>query len=251
MTQPHIPDPLSDWMSDSFQRLAVAPIHYPAFTRTFQKMLSSVNGQRRVDALTDHNTLFDPDEPSWGTCRQVVVEDSVKIFEAYLATIAAGHTAAFAEACAEHIWIGESEDRVSQLAYQKLARSAFSSPDDPAYQDAYQACIHQGCSEEHARRCAEFLFDYDLSFPKAKRAAGEYIAAEQRCLAQGYSPLRARIYAEQILANVYIPAAIERYAKYIDDQVASGRTELEAQRAVEAYMEHCDRYGSNDESAGE
>lgn len=250
MTQSNTPDPLSEWMSEFFQTLNADAVHYPAFTRIFQKSLATVNGESNVNALTDHDTWYDPEEPSPVTCRQAVMENTGGIFKAYLSALYAGHTAAFAEACEVDIWLGESEHAASQIAYQKLARSALSSPDDPAYHDAYQACIHQGFSEEHARRCAEFLFDYDLSFPRAKKAAGDYIAAEQKCLAQGYSALRARVYAEQILANEYIPEAVEQYAKFIDDRVANGKTELEARRLVDAFMEHCDRFGPNDESDG-
>jgi len=238
---------LEKWVRECFKRENATEDYYPAFRKLFVQEMDQVNEEFGVNVVVDNSSWIDPDDTELGTCR-VAVEKHVRgSFQGYLAALEDGHSTAYAEVYGPLIGLGESEERASETAYLAICNCNQPSPDNPAYQDAFAACRKQTGSDDLARLCAEFLYDYDFSYQRACVAAKDHEAARKRMLDCGHSEFAATMYAQALRNDISLQFA-EVFARCANEQILAGRTESEAERFAGIYTDLFDDHGSFDEN---
>jgi hypothetical protein len=243
--KPEEPIALEMWVRECFKRENAAEDDYPSFRRLFIQEMDQVNEEFGVNVVVDPSSWIDPEDTESGTCREVE-RNALVSFQGYLAARKDGHSTAYAEVYGPLIGFRGSEERASESAYRAICKCYQPSSDDPAYQDAYDACIHQDKSKEFAERCATFLYDYDFIFTKAFKAAGKYEEAYHVMRDRGHSELRAKMYAEQ-MRNEPPTDFAELYAESVEEQIQQGRNQREAEEFAKIHAGILFDYGKTDE----
>jgi hypothetical protein len=179
---------IETWILECFKKEEAELEHQPSFRRLFFREIEQINRDFRIDVFTDYATLVDSGDPDLGTCRESVEQGAHEAFQCYKSERNKGHGFAYCESYSYDFFNnGEDDDRASQDSYRAISNGYGDSHDNPAYIDAYEACLHQKRTEEFARRCAAFVVADDMSFSGAVKMVEDYEVDCQRLQGQGRS----------------------------------------------------------------
>ena len=239
---------LEQWILQCFQNEEADQSHYPLFKEVFLRELNETSMAYEIATLTGIDRLLDADNPERGTCRESVEQNVHDLFQCYMSQILEGHGTAYAVAYLDASTQGCDSESTSGKAYLTMSKGSKPSPDDPAYVDAYNSCIWQGKTKEFAKRCAEYLFDNDLSFPRAIKATAAYESDFKLMRDRGHSDLRARMYAECMLNGPSTDFA-NYYAECVEEQIQQGRDSRKAEIFAKIHASILFDYGKPDENS--
>jgi len=230
---------VDEWIKHCFDDNKYDSQYFESYRRIFLKLLDQQNKELSIDTLTQGDELDDPDDPESWTHREGLEYILNEQFPHFLRVADEGHTLKYAEAYSFHAEQCSSPDIVSGDTYQDIGTSYEFSPDDPAYKDAYQTCLYQNKSEAFATKCAEFLFDFELSFPKAFEKTEQYEEALNTKSNEGRSPKFALNYAIELVKYETYPEAAKNYAECYEFQTEEfKRSAKEAESIAQSYKHY-------------
>jgi len=175
-----------DWIQHCFKQHHYDSLHHPSFHKLFLKLIDLYNEEQNINILTQGEDPFEVDDPKGGSYREALEDHLHEVFQHFLAAREEGHGIPYSEAYIDCKFNRSCPNRASADAYRAIGSNFTPSPEDPAYQDCYSACIHQGKSPDFAKKCAELLFDSELSFPLALEKTKQFEDIPGIIIAQKY-----------------------------------------------------------------
>lgn len=250
---------MEDWIGEEFRKAGSTPEHCPVFAEIFQTVFNSILNDNKIDALDSPNQLLDEDEPEWGTVQQFIEEETPKFFRHYLTQLDAGHSREFARifALKVHELCDDTKqelEQASRAAFEAIRISWDCAMSNPAYAEAHAVCLHQGRSVRFADKCAEYLFDADLSLSRAQAKADTYEKTLEARLAKGYPLVRATGFAEYMVRSDLSgdPSHAEAFARVYEEQASAGKSHSEAYYYADVFLDYYSRFcGDWEESESE
>lgn len=242
---------MEEWMREEFRKTGGEMEQYPVFTELFTKVFNGILRGVKIDALDCPNQLLQDDEPGFGTVQRVVVEDSLKLFEKFLARLAAGHSRAFARIFALKLYDHAFEDEgAARDAFDAIRAGHDCVISNQAYAEAYAVCLHQGRSILFAEKCAEYLITCDFSFSCAQTKADIYEKAFAACISKSYPMDRAKAYAQYFALNDGSGFS-EAFARAYEEQIELGKSPNAAWNYAETFVSYYSRFCGYDWDEGE
>ena len=242
---------MDEWMLKEFRKTGGVTEHYPVFAELFEAVFNSVLNGEKIDALEFPDQPLEAGNPKSKTVREIIEEDSPKLFRHYLKCLDKGHSPEFASVFAlkvdEHC---DDVDSASLDAFDAIRIGWECNMANPAYAEAYAVCLHQGRSVLFAEKCAEYLIesDGDFSFAHAQSKAGKYEQTFEACIAKGDPLVRAKAFAEYMVRSDVSGdrSYAEAFARVYEEQVGAGRSDTEAWNYADTFVDYYQRFCGND-----
>jgi hypothetical protein len=241
---------MKGWIDALFAKTGKPVEHREAFEKLFWHKLKRIEAEFGDGRTFDLQAPLDEGDPESGTVYEFIEDFVGRDFEAYF--VARDDRHRFSDEFALDVAMqmgaacGDLEEAISE-AFARLMTSQVCDLTNPAYAEAFNACIRQGKSEDFAAHCAEnVVSDFKARWTPCYEGAVERDRLIQSQLKKGRSLEVAKVYALKVALGTNEEYA-DVYAAQYARQLERGKTPAYAEEFARVYLEAFERSGSWDD----